>query len=173
MILSPLYQRYRVITILFCTYRFHRNISSTKKTNLTLIPLLQILVLAVVLQTLFVLQTKILSLGNYHTLIMYCKTIFLPPQNVQGSHTETVLENEFILTTKRFKFSDEYQKRELAEGLQPNSLPTHNLKIFDILKKFSITLSVCNPLNLILKGGRSFCHHRSFYAITADFIQQV
>ena len=37
----------------------------------------------------------------------------------KGSHTDTVLENNLLQTTKRFKFSDECQIRELAESLQP------------------------------------------------------
>ena len=62
------------------------------------------------------LQAKIISLGNDRPLSSYCKTIFvlqnhIPPatEMFKGSHTDTVLENDLLQTTKRFKFSDECQ----------------------------------------------------------------
>ena len=47
----------------------------------------------------------------------------LPPttKRFKGLHTDTVLENDLLPTAMRFKFSDECQMRELAEGLQPKN----------------------------------------------------
>ena len=62
----------------------------------------------------------------------------------KGSHTDTLLENDLLKTAKRFKFSDECQIRELPEAYNPRIPPTHNLS----------TLSVCDPLNMSVLGGK-------------------
>ena len=74
----------------------------------------------------------------------------------KGSHTDTVLENYLLQTAKRFKFSDECQIRELVEAYNRRIPPTHNLNLFAFWKRtFSSMLSVCDPLNLFVVGGRS------------------
>ena len=45
----------------------------------------------------------------------------------KGSYTDTVLENDLLWTSKRFKFSDECQIRDLAEAYNPRIPPHHNL----------------------------------------------
>ena len=61
--------------------------------------MLQVLEIALVLQTLFVLQAKIQSLGNDHTLSPYCKTIFLPPQRCSKDRTQTQYSGTSLIRT--------------------------------------------------------------------------
>ena len=74
----------------------------------------------------------------------------------KGSHTDIALENNLLQTAKRFKFSDECQISE-RRSLQPKNTTNSLFEPLRVRKKtFSSMLSVCDPVNLFVVGGRSF-----------------
>ena len=101
---------------------------------------------------------KILSLGNDHTLSPYCKMIFLPPLKCSHRHSTGKLSSSDA------KSSNLVMNVDKGIGRRFTTQEYHQLIIWT--SSLSSIVSVCDPLNLCVVGGRSFFQYGDMQMLT-------